>query len=121
MIVLLSPSLSLVHTHPPTSVEPRTLYVDTREGPAPATIPGDVVAAVVEAAGTEEAAEAALELAALILVRAGVEAGTALLRHWMAHDPRTLLDADPLLGATLAGEPEILTGPLVGPPSAAVP
>lgn len=91
-----------------------TLYVDVREGPAPATVPADVVAALVRAAADDRAAERAVETAALVIVRLGSEAGVAMLRHLLHHDPALILDADRLFAETLANEPELIVGPLAG-------
>lgn len=92
----------------------RHLYVDTREGPAFASIPSDVVAPLESAARDEEELERGLELAALVVVRAGREGGEALLRHLVEHDPGYLLGADPQVAAALAHEPELIVGPLSG-------
>lgn len=89
-------------------------FVDTREGPAIASVPPDIVEALRGEAAAADGAERALDLAALILVRAGAEAGALLLRHILAHEPRYLLEADPQLAAALAWEPELVVGDLVG-------
>jgi hypothetical protein len=90
------------------------LYVDTREGPAFASIPPDVATALESAAAGEGELDAALELAGLVLVRLGEEAGTAMLRHWAQHDPGLLLHADPQFAEALAHEPELIVGTLSG-------
>ena len=90
------------------------LFVDTREGPAFASIPTDVVATLESAAGDEGELERGLVLVGLVLVRAGREGGEALLRHLIAHDPGLLLRTDPRLAETLAHEPELIVGPLAG-------
>lgn len=92
----------------------RHLYVDTREGPAFASVPSDIVAALEAAARDEDELERGLELAGLVVVRAGREGGEALLRHLVAHDPAWLLEADPQLASILAHEPELVVGPLSG-------
>lgn len=97
-------------------VRPTTIFVETREGPTPVTIPADVSGAITSSAGEEDSVERALRLAGLVLLRVGEEAGTLLLRHWIAHDPGLLLDADPVLATTLADAPELLVGPLAGTP-----
>jgi hypothetical protein len=94
--------------------EMRSLYVDTRDGPAFVSLPGDVAVALEHAAGGEAELEAALRLAGLVVVRLGEEAGTAMLRHWVAHEPGILLRADPQLADALAHEPELVVGPLAG-------
>jgi hypothetical protein len=96
------------------SEQDRTVYVDVREGPAPATVPGDVVSALVRAANDDQAAARGIETAALVIVRLGREAGEAMLRHLVEHDPALLLGADPLFADTLANEPELIVGPLAG-------
>lgn len=90
-------------------------FVDTREGPALALVPPDVVEALRREAATPDQAERVLDLAALILVRAGAEAGALLLGHLLAHGPGYIVDADPQLAAALATEPELVVGDLVGP------
>ena len=96
-------------------VEPdRTLYVEVREGLAFAAVPGDVAAALAAAAPDRVAAERAIEIAALVIVRLGAEAGEALLRHIVEHDPAVILDADPLFAHTLAEDPERIVGALAG-------
>jgi hypothetical protein len=92
----------------------RNLYVDTREGPAFVSVPREVAAALETAAAGGAELALALELAGLVTVRLGEEAGTAMLRHWVEHDPRVLLDADPQLFQTLAHEPELIVGLLCG-------
>lgn len=92
----------------------RHLYVDTREGPAFASIPSDVVAPLEAAARDEGELGRGLELAGLVVVRTGREGGEALLRHMVAHDPAYLLQADPQLAVVLAHEPELIVGPLSG-------
>lgn len=97
------------------SEQDRTVYVDVREGPAPATVPGDVVSALLRAANDDQAAAArGIDTAALVIVRLGREAGEAMLRHLVEHDPALLLGADPLFADTLANEPELIVGPLAG-------
>lgn len=101
--------------------EARTLFVEVREGLAPATVPADVVAALDRDARDDEALEHGLTTAALLVVRLGREAGEAMLRHLVSHDPALLLDADPLFAATMADEPELIVGALAGTsPCAAV-
>lgn len=95
-------------------MEPTTVFIDLREGPAFAEVPADVADALSAAAGDPETAERALHVAALVLIRVGHEGGEALLRHWLAHDPTVLLNADPLFSETLAFGPEPITGPLAG-------
>jgi hypothetical protein len=97
-----------------TSADGVTVYVDTREGPAPAVIPGQIVESLVGAAAGETRLEHGLVVAALVIVRLGREAGEALLRHWLNHDPGVVLDADPRFVHALAWEPEPLTGSLAG-------
>ena len=92
--------------------EASLVYVNTRDGLAFARIPADIAAAVAAASG--EKAERALEVAALVLVRLGAEAGAAMLRHLLAHRPEVLADADALFIETLASEPELIVGPLAG-------
>jgi hypothetical protein len=92
--------------------EASTIYVDTRDGPAPARIPADIAAAIAAAPG--ERAEHAMEVAGLVLVRLGSEAGATLLRHLLAHAPEVLAEADPLFVETLASQPELIVGPLAG-------
>jgi hypothetical protein len=95
--------------------ETRTMLVEVREGLAPATVPGDVVAALEGAApGDGDALERGLTTAALVLVRLGQEHGEAMLRHLLGHDPGLVLNADPLFVDTLADEPELIVGPLAG-------
>jgi len=96
------------------SEQDRTLYVDVREGPAAATVPCDVVAALVRAAADDQAATRAVETAALVIVRLGSEAGETMLRHLLEHDPALILDADRLFAETLANDPELIVGPLAG-------
>ena len=88
------------------------LYVDTREGPAFARIPADIAATITAVSG--DRAGHGMEVAALVLVRLGAEAGEALLRHLLAHAPRILADADPQFLQTLAANPELIVGPLAG-------
>jgi hypothetical protein len=92
----------------------RNLYIDTREGPAFVSVPPEVAAALESSAAGEDELALALELAGLVTVRLGEEAGTAMLRHWVEHDPHILLDADPQLVQTLAHEPELIVGSLCG-------
>jgi hypothetical protein len=92
----------------------RSLYVDTRDGPAFASVPGDVAVALEHGARAEAELEAALRLAGLVLVRLGQEGGAAMLRHWISHDPQILLRADPQVAEALAHEPELVVGPLAG-------
>jgi hypothetical protein len=90
-----------------------TLYLDVREGPVPATIPAEIVERLA-AAGDETRLDHALAVAAIVIVRLGREGGEALLTHWLDHDPRIVLHADPQFVRTLAWQPELLTGPLAG-------
>jgi hypothetical protein len=92
----------------------RNLFVDTRDGPAFASVPGDVAVALELGARDEAELDAALRLAGLVLVRLGEEGGTAMLRHWISHDPGILLRADPQVAEALAHEPELVVGPLAG-------
>lgn len=96
------------------SEQDRTLYVDVREGPTAATVPGDVVAALVRAAADDQTSARAIETAALLIVRLGAETGGAMLRHLVGQDPSLILDADPLFVETLANDPELIVGPLAG-------
>lgn len=97
-----------------TSADGVTVYVDTREGPAPATVPAEIVERLRAAATEETRLDHGLVVAALVIVRLGREAGDALLRHWLGHDPGVVLDADARFVQALAWEPEPLTGSLVG-------
>lgn len=96
----------------------RTIYVDTAAGPAPADVL-ESIAEAVEDVVSGDAAEAALNLAALTVVRLGREAGNHLLQHWMDADPTLLARADARIADTLANSPEVLTGPLFRTPSRA--
>lgn len=97
-----------------TSADGVTVYVDTREGPAPAVVPAELVERLRAAASDETRLEHGLVVAALVMVRLGREAGEALLRHWLDHDPGLILDADARFVHALAWDPEPLTGALVG-------
>lgn len=96
------------------TVEPTTLIIDLREGPACATVPGDIAGAISAIAPAPPDLDRMMQLAAVVLIRVGGEGGEALLRHWCEHDPAALLDADPRFAEILANEPETLVGPLAG-------
>ncbi len=95
-------------------MEPTTLFVDLREGPAAATIPADVAASIAELTADPAYREAVMRTAAVVLVRVGREGGEALLRHWIEHEPSVLMEADPRFMEILAYAPEAVTGPLAG-------
>jgi hypothetical protein len=87
-------------------------YVFTRDGSLAASVPGDIADEIRRAAAGVEEADHALDFAALVTLRLGLDGGTHLLRHWHAHDPSVLLGVDPALIEVLAQTPEIITGPL---------
>lgn len=93
--------------------EPVVRYVSIREGCVPASLPRDVVKQL-QAVCPDQKLDRALDLASLVLVRLGHDAGAHALRHWLAQDPALIRDADPLLLDVLAQSPELVTGPLRG-------
>lgn len=99
------------------SYDARTVWMETRDGPAWAEVPDNIVAALERAAGDPAALERGLTVAAAVILRSGPEAGAHALNHWLDHDPNLVLGADDLFIRTLADEPELIVGPLAGTPA----
>ena len=94
--------------------EPLVRYVSIREGCVPATLSPDLVRQLREVCPDEVRRERGLHFASLVVVRLGKDAGEHALRHWLAHEPSLVWEADPLLLDVLATSPEVVTGPLRG-------